>query len=197
MGAGAAGGVVMPGKLAARGRPRGPGPPFGRPGLRLGFRVHARPSGPVHLTDFLAPERVRIPVRAMDKAGVIGELVGLLVDRGGGTYRDVLAGVMEREAALSTGIGHGVAIPHGRSPSLPALSLVAGVTAHPVPFDAIDGEPVRLCFLVAGPEAAAGQHVKVLSRIARLVRRPEVRAALLAAKTPAEFCRAIGDAERH
>ena len=65
----------------------------------------------------------------------------------------------------------------------------------PVPFDAVDGEPVRLVFLIVGPESAAGQHVKVLSRIARLVRREPVRDALLAAKDAPEFYAVLADAE--
>ncbi|MFZ5623825.1 MAG: PTS sugar transporter subunit IIA [Gemmatimonadota bacterium] len=147
------------------------------------------------LSEILAPDRIRVPIRAGDKAGVIAELTGLLVDRAGGVYQDVLAAILEREAVLSTGIGHGVALPHGRSPSLRELCIVGGTTAYPVPFDAIDGEPVRVCFVVAGPESAAGQHVKVLSRIARLVRREPVRAALIGATTPREFYDAIVAAE--
>ena len=75
------------------------------------------------------------------------------------------------------------------------LSVVCGVTAAPISFDAVDGEPVRLVFLIVGPESAAGQHVKVLSRIARLVRREPVRDALIAAAGPAEFLQVIADAE--
>jgi mannitol/fructose-specific phosphotransferase system IIA component (Ntr-type) len=96
---------------------------------------------------------------------------------------------------LSTGIGFGVAIPHARSPQLRELSLVCGVSPSPVPFDAIDGEPVRLFFLIVGPEASAGQHVKVLSRIARLVRRESLRQKLCEAKTPDEFYSVLQDAE--
>jgi PTS system fructose-specific IIA component len=75
--------------------------------------------------------------------------------------------------------------------------MVAGVTPAPVPFDAIDGEPVRLVFLIVGPEASAGLHVKILSRIARLVRRDTVRQQLLEATTADEFYNVLLDAEAH
>jgi mannitol/fructose-specific phosphotransferase system IIA component (Ntr-type) len=102
---------------------------------------------------------------------------------------------MERESVQSTGIGFGVAIPHGRSDAVRELSMVAGVSRYPVPFDAIDGEPVRLFFLIVGPEASAGLHVKILSRIARLVRRDAVRQQLLEAASADAFYHAILDAE--
>ena len=147
------------------------------------------------LTDLLSPERVRVPLEARDKPGIVRELTRMLVDSAGGDYEDVLAAVEERERVLSTGIGFGVAIPHGRSPTLPELAVVCGSTPEPVPFDAIDGQPVRLFFLLAGPERAAGQHVKALGRLARLIRGEPLRARLLACRTAAEFYHAIVEAE--
>src|SRR5207245_628416 len=82
------------------------------------------------------------------------------------------------ERQFPTGIGYGVAVPHGKTPALAALVVVAGTTPAPVPYETIDGEPVRLFFLLAGPESAAGSHVKALSRISRLVRREPVRSGL-------------------
>jgi mannitol/fructose-specific phosphotransferase system IIA component (Ntr-type) len=149
----------------------------------------------VLLTELLPADRIRLPLQATDKSGVLKELVDFLVERSGGNAAEILTAVREREAVLSTGIGFGIAIPHAKSPSAPALVLVAGVAPQPVPFDAIDGEPVRLFFLLIGPDSAAGLHVKALSRIARVVRRESVRAALLAAPTPEAFVRAIAAAE--
>jgi PTS system nitrogen regulatory IIA component len=149
----------------------------------------------VVLTDLLSPERVAVPLSARDKPGIIRELATLLVQQVGGDLEDVVTAVREREAVLSTGIGHGVAIPHGRSPTVPDLAIVCGSTAEPVPFDAIDGEPVRIFFMLVGPEGSAGQHVKALGRIARLVRGDELRARLLAARTAAEFYDALVSAE--
>jgi nitrogen PTS system EIIA component len=149
----------------------------------------------VLLTEFLTPERVVIPLAARDKAGIIAELTQHLIDHSGGTFSEVLGAVEEREAALSTGIGFGVAIPHARSSAVRELTVVCGVSSAPVPYDSIDGEPCRLFFLLVGPEASAGQHVKVLSRIARLVRREDLREQLCGSATPDEFCAVLAAAE--
>lgn len=147
------------------------------------------------LSELLTPERIRVPLLARDKAGVLKELAQLLVEQSGGDLEDILKAVKEREAVLSTGIGYGIAIPHAKSPTIGQLSLVCGASVDPIPFDSLDGEPVRLFFLLVGPESAAGQHVKALSRIARLVRRESVRQELLKAKNAKEFYDFIIDAE--
>jgi nitrogen PTS system EIIA component len=134
-------------------------------------------------------------VMARDKSGVIAELTRHLANRWGCDYAEVLGAVQEREAGGSTGIGFGVAIPHARSAGVPELSLICGVSPSPVPFDSIDGEPVRLFFLIVGPLASAGQHVKVLGRIAKLVRHEHVRQRLFEAATPNEFYNVLLDAE--
>ena len=147
------------------------------------------------LTELLTPDRVVVPLSASDKAGVIAELTRHLVERSGGTFAEVLGAVQEREAVLSTGIGFGVAIPHARSSAVSELTLICGVSPKPVPYDSIDGEPVRLFFLIVGPETSAGQHVKILSRIARLVRRENLREKLCQARSAEEFYEALLDAE--
>ena len=148
------------------------------------------------LTEILTPAQVVMPVVARDKTGVIAELTRHLTDKLGGNYAEVLGAVREREAGGSTGIGFGVAIPHARSPGVKELSLICGVSPSPVPYDSIDGEPVRLFFLIVGPAGSAGQHVKVLSRIASLVRQESVRRQLCAAGTPDEFYSVLLDAEK-
>jgi nitrogen PTS system EIIA component len=156
---------------------------------------HAPLGSPVLLSELLTPGHVVVPLAATDKPGVIAELARRLVDRSGGDYDDVYRCVMRREQELSTGIGFGVAIPHGRSPTLAELGVVAGVATAPVPFDALDGQPVRLFFMSVGPESAAGQHIKVLSRIARLIRHEELRERLLRAHTAEDFQQALLRAE--
>lgn len=149
------------------------------------------------LTELLTPDRLVVPLAARDKQGTIAELVQHLVRCGGGDAAQVLASVEERESVLSTGIGLGVAIPHARCPAVQELGVVGGVAAEPIPYDSIDGDPVRLFFLIVGPEASAGLHVKILSRIARLVRRDTVRQRLLEATTADEFYNVLLDAEAH
>ena len=147
------------------------------------------------LTELLSPDRVVIPLHVHDRQSAIAALTGRLADLANAAYEDVLEAVLERESVQSTGIGFGVAIPHGRCAAVRELAMVAGVSPSPVPFDAIDGEPVRLFFLIVGPEASAGLHVKILSRIARLVRRDPVRQQLLEATTADAFYNVLLDAE--
>ena len=148
------------------------------------------------LTELLSLERVRIPLHARTKDELLRELVEVVSQGLPASAADaVLAAVREREQVLSTGIGHGVAIPHGKTPVVDQLLMAAGVTARPVDFDALDGDPVELCFVLVGPESAAGAHVKALSRISRLLRRAPLRDALRAAATPEEFLRVVGESE--
>ena len=95
--------------------------------------------------------------------------------------------VLEREAVLSTGVGSGVAIPHGKTPVVDQLVMAAGVVRTPLEFDALDGEPVELFFMLVGPESASSAHVKALSRISRLLRREQLRSGLRASHTSHDF----------
>ncbi|HEV8265958.1 MAG TPA: PTS sugar transporter subunit IIA [Gemmatimonadales bacterium] len=172
---------------------------------------------PLRLSELLTPSRIRVPLRAQSKEGVLRELVELLLGgnggaggsggaggpagaggaagASGGSAEEVLQAVLERERQFPTGIGYGVAVPHGKTPALANLVVVAGTTPAPVPYETVDGQPVRLFFLLAGPESQAGAHVKALSRISRLVRREPVRARLLGARTSEEFYRSLCEAE--
>jgi Phosphotransferase system mannitol/fructose-specific IIA domain (Ntr-type) len=156
---------------------------------------HAPSDRAVLLTELLSPDRVLLPLPAGDRQTAIAVLTRRLAELANARYDAVLDAVLERESVQSTGIGFGVAIPHGRCAAVQELSMVAGVSARPVPFDAIDGEPVRLFFLIVGPEASAGLHVKLLSRIARLVRRDSVRQQLVEATTADAFYNVLLDAE--
>lgn len=148
------------------------------------------------LTDLLTPEHIRIPLRAEHKDALLEELVSVLVERGAvSTPDDVLRAVRDREEVLSTGIGNGVAIPHGKSESVPSLVLAAGVTRAPIDFEALDGRPVSLFFLLVGPQAAAREHVKALSRISRLLRRDIFRDRLMEAPDAAAFHAALVEGE--
>jgi len=157
----------------------------------------------LRLSELLSPSRIRVPLKSHDKDGILGELVELLLPvsggatdgRAGGDRQEVLDAVLERERQFPTGIGFGVAVPHGKTPALSSLGVVAGTATEPVPYETVDGEPVRLFFLMAGPETAAGAHVKAISRIARLVRHESVRGRLLAARTADEFYRVLCEAE--
>jgi fructose-specific phosphotransferase system IIA component len=158
--------------------------------------LHRRPEVLVQLTELLTPDRIKIPLASTGKEDLLRELVDLA---GTGVARQereaLLQAVLDREAVLSTGIGGGVAIPHGKSAAVDSLVLAAGVAPQGVDFEALDGQPVQLFFLLVGPEAAAGEHVKALSRISRLLRRDTFRSRLAAADDPREFYRILSEAE--
>ncbi len=144
----------------------------------------------------MASLRVKVPLEATTKEGVLRELVDVLAEDGCVEDPDeVLRVVRERESVLSTGIGHGVALPHGKTDACQELTIAAGVTTEPVDFAALDEAPVRLVFLLVGPESAAGSHIKALSRISHLVRRPEVRDGLIQAGSDEVFLRVLREAE--
>ena len=147
------------------------------------------------LSQLLTPQRIRIPLAAADKPAALKELVAMVAQDDHVAAADLLLAVEEREAVLSTGIGHGVAIPHGRSSLVREILVSAGVSSTPIEYGSLDGAPVRLFFLLVGPENEAGIHVRALSRISRLVRQPHVRELLVGATTNEEFHRRLCEAE--
>ena len=148
------------------------------------------------LSELLSAERVKVPLDSRTKSDVLQELVELVTSgRNSADTGAILSSVREREMVLSTGVGGGVAIPHGKTPHIDQLVLAAGVAPEPIDFDALDGKPVRLFFLLLGPESASGAHVKALSRISRMLRRESLRTDLLAARAPEDFLRMIRDSE--
>jgi mannitol/fructose-specific phosphotransferase system IIA component (Ntr-type) len=150
----------------------------------------------VVLTDLLDAARVRVPLGSRTKDDVLRELVVLAAGELGPTVVDaVLGSVRDREQRLSTGIGDGVAIPHGTTPHLDHLIIAAGVAREPIDFDSLDGKPVDLFFLLIGPEGASGAHVKALGWIARLLRHAELRGALRSAPDNHAFVKAVRSLE--
>lgn len=122
------------------------------------------------LTDILPTDCVRVPLEASDKTEAITELVDLLHETGRVTDRDaVLRTVLDREATRSTGIGYGLAVPHGKSAACPRLAMAVGKPATPVDFESKDGQPVNLIVLLASPPDQTGPHIQALARISRLM----------------------------
>ena len=134
---------------------------------------------------FLDERAIRTNITSQTKEDVIRELVGLLVQAGSIKEKDVQKLVqilLKRESLGSTGIGQGVAIPHGKSDSVSKLVAAFGVSRAGVAFDSLDGEPVYLFFLLVAPEDSAGPHLKALARISRLLKDKHFRESLRSAK---------------
>lgn len=118
-----------------------------------------------------------------------------LPDRDAATRDEVMVALRARESVLSTGIGGGVAIPHAKTPLVDQLLMAAGVSARPVEYDSLDGEPADLFFMLLGPESASSAHVRALGRISRLLRREPLRDALRAAGDAEAFLRVVAESE--
>ena len=132
------------------------------------------------ITDYLTENDVLPLLKASSREGVVKEMVAHLKGTGKIDDPEGLVNILlDREVLGSTGIGHGVAIPHGRLGGLNEILLVFGRSPEGVDFDAHDGEPVNLFFLLVAPEDSAGLHLKTLARISRIVKSPECRKALL------------------
>jgi PTS system nitrogen regulatory IIA component len=132
------------------------------------------------ITEFLAPESVVSGLAAKDKPQVMAELCSPLARRVPGVSEDKVKEVLlDRERLSSTGIGDGVAIPHGKLPGLPGLIAAFGVSRDGVEFEAIDGRPTHLFFALLAPENSAGIHLKALARISRLFKNASFRKAIV------------------
>ena len=107
----------------------------------------------------------------------------------------VQADVEARERVMSTGVGQGLGLPHARSSAVTGTVAALVIPAAGVDFDAIDGKPVRLVFLLVGPEGERGRHVKLLSRISRLMNREAFRQQLVAAPNADAALRLFREAE--
>ena len=134
----------------------------------------------MRLTDILTVDRVKIPLSNTDKEKIIEEMVELIHESVKLENRsEVLKAVLDREAVMSTGVGDEVAIPHGKSEGLKDIIAALGVTKEPIDFNSLDDKPVRLVWLLIGPQDKTGPHLKALSRISRLMHKQEFRDRLI------------------
>ncbi len=150
----------------------------------------------MQIMEFLNAQAVSCHVKAQTKADVIRELVELLAKAGSIKPKDVdhlVQILLEREALGSTGIGQGVAIPHGKTKQVTTLVSAFGVSRAGVNFDSLDGEPVKLVFLLVAPEDSAGPHLKALARISRLLKDRHFRESLIASKDEPTLVKIIRD----
>jgi len=148
------------------------------------------------LKDILSENLIKVPLASREKRQVIEEMVEMLATAQRIKSKDeVLKAILDREAVMSTGVGDGVAIPHGKADAAPEIVAALGIAHAPVEFDAIDDKPVNLVWLLVGPPHQTGPHLKALSRISRLVHKPDFRERLVAASNAADAFGAISREE--
>ena len=133
----------------------------------------------MRLTDILQAECVKVPLESDSKEHAIYELVDVLADQVGIENRDQLKkAVWQRELTRTTGIGHGVGIPHGKSEGITKLCMAIGRTAKPIEFGSIDRKPVDLILLLASPADQTGPHIQALATISRMLTNADFRGAI-------------------
>jgi fructose-specific phosphotransferase system IIA component len=148
------------------------------------------------LSDLLNENAICTSLESTAKDDVIKELVNLLEEahsiKSGG---EILDRVVEREAMMSTGIGNGVAIPHGKARSIHSLLAACGIAPEGLDFQSVDGETVNLFIILVSPEEFRGPHVRTLANISRLLKEEDTRERLKNCKTPQEFLDTLKQAE--
>ncbi len=140
------------------------------------------------INTLISKNQICIDLKGKNKKEVIAEMVDILNTSGKLNDKNLyLQDVIKREEAISTGIGNGIAIPHGKSTAVNEASLALGISRQGIDFDSLDEEPVHIIFLIAAPENADDLHLKILSQLSRKLMHEEFRNALKSAKSNEEI----------
>ncbi|KZL19371.1 Nitrogen regulatory protein [Pseudovibrio axinellae] len=132
------------------------------------------------LNELLRPEAVIANLKANSKKQALQELAERASEICGETERDIFDTLLQRERLGSTGVGNGIAIPHGKIVNLDGLHGLFARLDKPIEFDSLDDQPVDLIFVLLAPEGAGADHLKALARVARLLRNNEIASKLRA-----------------
>ncbi len=142
----------------------------------------------MRLMDFLIPDAIESDMKSTTKTDAIRELVVMLKKAGAIVNEDSVAKVvLEREELGTTGIGEGIAVPHGKSDAVDRLVAAFGRSDKGIDFESVDGQPVNLFFLLVAPSNSAGPHLMALARISRLLKNRDFRKRLMNARDKSEI----------
>ena len=150
------------------------------------------------ISDILSPDVIEVNLDVADKDDSIRKIIeisartGRILD-----LNKVTETIFERERLVSTGVGKGFAIPHGKTDAISDIVASFIITKNPIDFDSIDGEPVRFIFLLIGKETLLNTHIKLLSRISRLMNKEDFRDRLLEAKSKEEVLNIFKEEEKN
>jgi fructose-specific phosphotransferase system IIA component len=140
------------------------------------------------ISEVLEEELISSKVPGTDKEEILNYMINLVCKSPKVKDKDqVRNAIFDREKIMSTGVGKGFAIPHGKTDGITDMVAAFGITENEINFESLDGEPVRLIFLLVGKENLVGPHLKLLSRISRLLNKDDFRTKLLEAKTSHEI----------
>lgn len=139
----------------------------------------------MELSDLISSDSIVATLKVGSKKQALQELSQIAEDVTGVSSRDIFGTVLQRERLGSTGVGQGIAIPHGKFDGLDKLFAIFARLETPINFDAMDDQPVDLIFMLLAPESAGADHLKALARISRTLRDPEVTKRLRASNSTA------------
>ncbi|MGH6827376.1 MAG: PTS IIA-like nitrogen regulatory protein PtsN [Rhizomicrobium sp.] len=137
----------------------------------------------MNISDLLAPEAVLAFLKAQNKKQLLQELAARAHARTKLPEKQILETLIERERLGTTGVGAGIAIPHGRMAGIPGIAGVFARLETPIDYEAVDGQPVDLVFMLLAPENAGADHLKALARVSRLLRNQQTCEKLRAAQS--------------
>lgn len=142
----------------------------------------------IELSKILTPELIIYPLQAQTKSEVIAQLIGILARNGKLSDPEVaIAAVIRREELMTTGVGKGIALPHGKYPYTDEVLISFGISKTGIDFNAIDGLPVHIFVLLLTPEQFPTKHLKLLGKFSRILNDASCREALLAADVPQQI----------
>ncbi len=148
------------------------------------------------ITDILSEQAIRTNLPGNTKEEIINAMIDLAATQKIVQDKERMRNaIFERERIMSTGVGSGFAIPHGKTDAVSDIVAAFAVTAQPIDYQSLDDQPVRLVFLLVGRDNMVGPHIKLLSRISRLMNKEDFRNTLLQAETPAEILGAFRQEE--
>ena len=147
-------------------------------------------------TELLTPDLIKLELVANSKEEALNELVDVLAEADKLNSRDQFyQTILDREESSSTGVGHGVAIPHGKSEAVKEPALVFGKSDTGIDFDSRDGEPAKIFFMIAVPEKSSQEHLKILSGLSRKLMHDDFRQALLGADKAEQVLEVLNEHE--
>lgn len=150
----------------------------------------------MQLTDIVTVDCVKVPLEARDKQDAIFQLADVVAGAAGlEDPEELKEAVWHREQTRTTGIGHGIAIPHGKCSGCQRLAMAIGRAAEPLEFGAIDKKPVSLIFLLASPLDQTGPHIQALASVSKVLVDPAVRDAFLTVHTPEQVMALLAEHE--
>ena len=147
------------------------------------------------ILDFLSTKTILTELASRDKIGVINELALPVAQVSGKGHREIVQVLIERERLGSTGIGGGIAIPHGKLSGLTSLILAFGLSRTGVEFDALDSRPTSIFFLLLSPDNSTGLHLRLLARISKLLKEESFKEKLKNATDPDDVIRIISEVD--